>query len=186
MNQEIQPSFNWEPLIHSALDPSLTYSNLAFPVNFPTPPYELISTKTAQNSYYPTPPWKRDDWVSGLTGKGIDKLHQTLRHPEPTSLLQLFRQQSEQRKIPKSLRNKIQQHSCQDCDEHPQLPRVPKISIPAPASPNLTVTLDVMQHTIHDKPVKILVMLDAGDMMIRLKRIANDSACTVFSAYFTR
>lgn len=101
-------------------------------------------------------------------------------------MLRLFRQQREQRKLPNSLRIQTEQRSCQYCDDLAQLARVHKISIPAPTTPNVTVNLDVMQHTIYGKPIKIEVMLDAGDMMLRLFRIANGSARTAFSAYLTR
>lgn len=59
------------------------------------------------------------------------------------------------------------------------------ISLPAPVLPNLAVTLDVMQRTIHDKPINILLMSDAGNMMIHLKQLADESARTSLSAYFT-
>lgn len=61
-------------------------------------------------------------WISSLTGKEIHKIQKTLRHPERTSMLQFFPQQRERRKLPNSLRTKIEQLFCQDCDKHAQLP----------------------------------------------------------------
>ena len=43
-----------------------------------------------------------------------------------------------------------------------------------------------MQHEINNRAIKILVILDAGDMMIRLKEIRNESAKEAFSAHFCR
>lgn len=60
-----------------------------------------------------------------------------------------------------------------------------KIDLLFPASSNLAGSLNV-QYMTHDIPIKILVMLDAGDMMICLKLLANVKAHTDFSAYFTR
>ena len=188
VNSDPLPNFDWQPLIDNALENSPTDSHFLFPVSYPTPPQGIVhhNNEDADKNCYPIPPWKRDDWTSALTGNSIDKIHKTLRHPEPTSMMQLFRQQNSQRKLPASLKAEIEDHTCKICEEHAQLPRVPKISIPPPASPNLAVTLDVMQHNILGKPVKILVMLDAGDVMLRLKHIPTDSARNAFSAYFTR
>lgn len=154
-----QPNFDWSRLINSALDPSLTESHFAFPVNFPTLPHEIMLTHEADQSCHLTPPWEQDDWVSGLTDKTIDKIHRTLSSPKPNSMLQIFRRKREQRKLPKTLRSIIEQHTCRDCDERAQLLPVSKISMPAPAYPNLAVTLDVMKHAVHDKQVQALFML---------------------------
>ena len=49
--------------------------------------------------------------------------------------------------------------------------------------PNLTVSLDVMDHSINQKKHEILVMIDHGDMLLRLKRIPYRRAITAFYAF---
>ena len=99
-NDDVEPDFNWNPMIKKSLDPTMTDSNYCFPVS------PLHSRQAFMyQPQYPTPPWERDDWTSALDGKDIEKLHKTLRHPEPTSMLQLFRQQRSQAKLPRALRN---------------------------------------------------------------------------------
>ena len=176
-------SYDWNPLIKQTIARSNSENNLVLPVKWDQK--NNFEDKNA-DKYYPIPPWQKDEWTSNLNEKDISKLHQTLRHPEPTALLRLFRQQRLERRLPHALKKKITDHNCQDCEEHAQLPRVPRISIPPPATPNIAVTLDVMQHEINNRTIKILVILDAGDMMIRLKEIRNESAKEAFSAYFCR
>ena len=183
VNEDPEPEFNWSNIIEETIKGCGEINHAYFPVHD-------IDNQAQQmhnpSEVYPVPPWQRDDWTSALNPNDIDKLHKTLRHPEPTALLQLFRQQRENRRLPTALKNRIVKKKCPDCEENAQLPRVPKISLPPPATPNLAVTLDVMQHDINEKPIKILVMLDAGDMMLRLKKLDNESAQTAFSAYFSR
>lgn len=61
-------------------------------------------------------------------------------------MLNLFRQQKEGRKVPRQIREYIerQQKEFRPCAEHAELPRVPKLAIPPPTSPNIAVSLDVM------------------------------------------
>lgn len=42
-----------------------------------------------------------------------------------------------------------------------------------------------MPHNIHGTKHNILVMLDAGDMLLRLAKLKDDSACTAFNAYLS-
>ena len=103
-------------------------------------------------------------------------------------MLDLFRQQREGREVPRQIREYIeqQQRECRPCAEHAELPRVPKLAIPHPASPNIAVTLDVMPHYIKSTQRQILFILDAGDMMLRLCNLRDNSARTAFDAYFSR
>ena len=183
VNFDPDPLYNWSALLSESVQESVAETNLCYLI---TPNEETNESIQRSGMFYPIPPWQKDEWTSGLDVKDITRLHTSLRHPEPTALLQLIRQQRDQRKLPKALKDRINSHKCRDCEENAQLPRVPKMSIPPPAMPNIAVTLDVMHHDINDKPISILVMLDAGDMMIRLKHIQNDSARTAFSAYFSR
>jgi len=66
------------------------------------------------------------------------------------------------------------------------MPRKPKIALPLPSAPNIAVSLDVMAQEVRGTKHNILVMLDAGDMMLRLARLSNDSARTAFNAYLSR
>lgn len=103
-------------------------------------------------------------------------------------MLNLFRQQSEGRRAPRKIRDYIerQQQECRPCAENAKLPRVPKLAIPPPASPNIAVTLDVMPHHIRSTQRQILVILDSGDMKLRLSSLLDSSARTAFDAYFSR
>ena len=181
INVDPQREFDWSNLIKATTHDSTKIVNNCFHIDV-----DDKNRTDGSSACYPVPPWERDEWTSALTGNDIGKMHKILRHPEPSALLQLFRQQREHWKLPAALKAKISEHKCKDCNENAQLPRVPKIAIPPAATPNLAVTLDVMQHDINDRAIKILVMLDAGDIMIRLKKIDDESAQAAFSAYFSR
>lgn len=68
----------------------------------------------------------------------------------------------------------------------PELPRKPTLTLPPEATPNLMVDLDVMPHKIHTKAADLLVIIDHGDMLIRLKMLPDRSAPTTFNAFYNR
>ena len=77
-------------------------------------------------------------------------------------MVNLFRMQLENRKLPKALRREIERQAeeCQQCYEHPELPRTPKVSLPTTATPNIAVSLDFMPRNIAGTQRKFLIMLD--------------------------
>ena len=171
LNKDPQQKTNWAPLIGMTLEHLSTPSiNFCFPVSSITPP------------------WEREGWNSNMNPDAVPKLHELLKHPSPTSLLDLYRRVNSDRKLPSALKHRINEESakCKPCIEHASLPRTPKLSIPPPAMPNIAVTLDVMHHTVRMKKHHILVMLDTGDKMMRLSNLENDLAETSFNHYFGR
>lgn len=169
VNDEVDPNFNWTALHKRATTVNASQSNFI-------------------DIAYVPPPWERDGYNSALNEKNIARLHDRLRHPTPASLIKLFKIQSFGTQLPAALKRKIQQvsDSCSSCAEHAELPRVPKLSLPPPAAPNIAVTLDVYHHVINHKQVSILVMLDVGDKLIRLHTLTDHTAQCAFNAYLWR
>lgn len=93
-NVYFEPDFNWRPMIKKVLDPKMNDQKFCFPAApfrstrdiFYQPQYQILL-------------WERDDWTSGLDGKDIAKIHQTLPYPEPVSMLQIFQQKRAQNKL---------------------------------------------------------------------------------------
>ena len=75
---------------------------------------------------------------------------------------------------------------CGECASTAELPRKPKMAMPAESTPNIVVSLDVMQHKIRSKSTDIHVMIDHGDMRIRLKVLPDRRAITAFNAFYSR
>lgn len=146
VNSDPDLNFNWHPLNKKAIEPSITESNYAFPNNISD--FLRCVMIASFNDNYPILPWKRNDWTSTLNGQDIKNSHRKLRHPEPTALLQLFRQQRGKKSFPRALQNQIEEHNCNDCQENTQLPRVPRITMPSKTTSNIAVTLDVMKHLL--------------------------------------
>lgn len=130
--------------------------------------------------------WKRPELESNLLPGNILWLHQSLKHPEKTSLLKISRQYNSGRKVPKALVDEVVRHDFCDFDAYPKLPRVPKLSLTAESHPKVVVSLNAMSHIIHRQKVNILLMLDSAGLTIRLKSRANNSAPTAFHAYFSK
>ena len=166
VNTELEPGFDEDHLIRRAFrTPACddTFPHVGFPVICTN-----ISPSARPTSTRIVTPWLRDDWRSKITSSNHDHLHRVLRHPQTTSILNLFRQKREGRKIPRQIREYIekQQKECRPCAQHAELSRVPKLAIPPPISPNIAINLDVMPHYIKSTQRQILVILNAGDMMI--------------------
>lgn len=113
---------------------------------------------------------------------------QLLRHPTSDSLLKLFRVHSFGTRLQPDLKSKIiaVTNSCGACARHAELPRIPKLSLPPHATPNIAATLDVMHHFVNHHKASILVMLDVGDKLIWLSPIRDHSASATFKAYLWR
>ena len=84
------------------------------------------------------------------------------------------------------MKKALDEFRCPECAAHPKLPRKPKLAIAHEATPNITVSLDVMPHKIRNKSENILVIIDQFGMMLRLKRLPNNSAPTAFNACCSR
>ncbi|MEM1282625.1 MAG: hypothetical protein AAGG81_03645 [Chlamydiota bacterium] len=180
LNKDPETNVSWKPLINDALHSEDSNSNFCLPVSF------RVENKSNKN--FILPPWEREGWQSNMTPDNIQRLHENLRHPSPSSMIDLFRRQAADRRLPPKLLAKINERSaaCKPCAEHASIPRTPKLAIPPPATPNIAVTLDVMHHTINGKHVHILVILDTGDKLLRLVHIEDDSAKTSFEQYVRR
>lgn len=87
--------------------------------------------------------------------------------------------------LPPEMQKKLDAFRCLKCAENSELPRKPKLAIPPEATPNLTVSLDVMQQKINQKPNDILVIIYHGDMFIRLKLLSDRTPQTSFNAFYS-
>lgn len=108
--------------------------------------------------------------------KDIRRKHGGLKHPEKQSIGRLIRKLHYGEQIPKETTDSINSWRCTPCETTPELPRRPKMSLTAEATPNITVLIDVMSHQVNSHQHEILVMLDHGDMFRKIKRISNRSA----------
>ena len=180
LNQDPGDKICWSKMISETIKPTNSNANLCFPVH----QLDKILDRKARI----IPPWEREGWKSNLNQDNITRLHENLRHPKPSAMIELFRRQSMEKQLPKGLIQKIteQGDNCKPCTEHALLPRTPKLAIPPPSMPNIAVTLDVMHHTINGKHIHILVMLDTGDKLLRLSHIIDDTAKTSYNCYFRR
>ena len=87
LKKDPHPDTKWTPLINSALKTSQASTNFCFPVSIP--------------------PWEREGWKSNIHPDSIPKLHEMLKHPSPLTLIELFRRQSGERKLPTALKQRI-------------------------------------------------------------------------------
>lgn len=135
---------------------------------------------------YFAPPWKQDGRKSELMHKYIRRIHEGLKHPEKETIRRLIWKLHDGEQIPKETTDSINNLRCTPYATTPELPGHPKQSLPAEATPNITVSLDVMSHQVKNHQHEILVMLYHGDMFLKIKRISNRSAETAFKAFYSR
>lgn len=62
----------------------------------------------------------------------------------------------------------FENHERKEYSESAQLPRTPKLVLPPETAPNFAVSLDVISHSIQSASRSILVMLEFGDLVMRL------------------
>ena len=88
--------------------------------------------------------------------------------------------------LPPEVQKELESLRCGECAATVELPRKPKMAMPAEATPNIVVSLDFMQHKIRSKSTDILVMMDHGDMLIRLKVLPDGRSITAFNVFYSR
>lgn len=81
----------------------------------------------------------------------ITRIHDELMHPEKETILRLLRKLHDGERLPKELKKSIDDLRYTPCDTNPELPRKRKLSLPSEATPNITVSLDVMSHNVHHR-----------------------------------
>lgn len=118
--------------------------------------------------------------------KDIQRIHEGLKHPEKETIHRLLRQLNDGERIPNPVNESIDSLRCITCAAIPELPRKPKLALPAEATPNITVSLDFMSNMINNRQKEVLVMLDHGDMLLKLKHIPDHSVETSFNAFYSR
>lgn len=177
---------DWDSIVSkSSFESSITHLNTVPP----SMTFLIDSDSSIPNEHHPTyllPPWRRDNWTPTISRMELFRLHRALKHPETTSLSKIIRQSLGQRPLLPELRKELDNFRCSECEETPELPRKPKLALPPEATPNLAVSLDVMPHVIHNKSTNILVIIDHGDMLLRLALLHNNSAPTAFNAFYSR
>lgn len=88
--------------------------------------------------------------------------------------------------MPTELKAELESIGCSECSEIPERLRKPKIFLPPESTPNVVVSLDVMQHKIRNQKTHILVMIDHFDIVLRLKKSSNCTALTAFNIFYRR
>lgn len=88
--------------------------------------------------------------------------------------------------LPPEMQKKLDAFRSREYAETPELPRKPKLAIPPEATPNLAVSLYVVYNKINKKPNDILVIIDHGDMLVRLKLLPVRTSQTSFNAFYSR
>ena len=90
-------------------------------------------------------------------------------------MIRLLRQQHSGRRIPEAVKKKIHEieNRCIPCNKNPVLLRVPKVAISHSATPNISVSIDLMHHKIEGKNVSFLTILDLGYSMFKLGYIRD-------------
>lgn len=115
-------------------------------------------------------------------------IHEFLRHPTRNVLTELVSQQQSDGQVPKEIKREIDKirGNCRAYAQAAELPRVPKVTLYALATPNLAVTINVMDHRINSSNLKVLFMLDKSDQLLPLALLKDDTEGTAFNAYMYR
>ena len=99
MNCESDHTFNWKRLTKTALHIEEHESHIAFPIgNFPTRLNDMPN---------PFEPSNKEGFHSNLKLENIPKLHEMLRHPSPSAMIDLFRRDRMNNRLPQEIKHKI-------------------------------------------------------------------------------
>lgn len=109
------------------------------------------------------------------------RLHRALKHPKSAKISNLLHKSLGDAPMLPDRKGELESMRCFECPETTELPRKHKLKISLEGVPNVVVSLNVVQRKIKNKSVDILVMIDHGDVMIRLKMHK-----TTFNAFYSR
>lgn len=116
----------------------------------------------------------------------VKKIRKVLLNQTKKSFLNLCRQQNSRNNILNLLCVLVAAQRCKLYFKHAQLLRKPNISLSPPTSPNIAKILDIIALQRKNLNENILVMLKAGDLMLRFHHLSDDSARTEMNAYCSR
>lgn len=134
---------------------------------------------------YLASPKRREEWAPKLSQFALYRLHRTLKHPESLSITKLVRKSLGDTPVPPELKNVLEYFRCVDCAETPERPRRPKLDLPSEVVPDVFVSLDVRPLEMQNKTEDILVLIDHGDMILKLKLLPNRTALTALNAFYS-
>lgn len=86
--------------------------------------------------------------------------------------------------LPPDMKREIKSICCFECAETPELPRKPKLALRQEATPNVVVSLNAMKHKVQN--IDIIVMIEHGNMMIRLKTLPNRTTKDACNTFYSR
>lgn len=111
-------------------------------------------TKTDCHTYL-IPLWGRHNWTPTLSHMCLFRFNRALKHPETSDMSKVIHKSFGDALMPPELKAEIESICCWECAETPEIPRKLKILPPPESTPNVVVSLDVMQHKIRNHPTDI-------------------------------
>lgn len=102
-NKYPNPNFSWQPIVDATI--RLQRANHVNNVDLAS--HAMLSPLSRALVSFLSP-WERDDWRSKLNLQNLAHLHKVLGHPVGSSMTQLFRQQSQGRMVPQSVKDHIE------------------------------------------------------------------------------
>lgn len=125
-------------------------------------------TSDCAASHFPIPPWRLDTFEHASTGTELYRLYRASKHPERSTLSKILRKSFGEMPLLPEVEKELVSFRYSECAQTPELPQKPKIALPPEATPNLAVSLHVMSHKIYIKIEDVPVVIDHGDMLLRL------------------
>lgn len=80
----------------------------------------------------------------------------------------------------------MEDHESRECAKAAQLSRTPKSVVQPESAPNTAVSPDFTAHQVQSTPRDILVVLDSGDLMMRLGFLCSRAGRTYFLSSFPK
>lgn len=97
-------------------------------------------------------------------------LHAALRNRDKKTIRRPFPQQNTGKSLPHELRIAIERHQYWERDQFAERGRTPKLVLPPESTPNVVVSVAVINQRVQESPQHILVVLNSGDLMVRSSR----------------
>lgn len=82
------------------------------------------------------------------------------------------------------LKKEMELLRCTECAETPKLFQKPMLTLTSERAPNIVVSPNFLLQKMHNMAVDILVMIDHGDMFLKLKLFQNRTTLTAFNAFY--
>lgn len=115
----------------------------------------------------------------------MEKAHKRICHFTRNSLIKRLRDQEFRTKLSLQVKLKLISISY-NCSSHikcAELPRTSQLGLPTSPDLNIAVRLDVLHYdNKKNSLIKVIVMLDVGDEMLRIHQLHDESATKAFQA----